>query len=144
MSEVKIFEYYNGVYPINVYVCIDNRLDLICNKFKDSEGRDLVLDEFTKSKDVQAFVVPNVTFKKSGEGGMLIVFKRKSAMYASVMAHEAFHAASMILDLMGVTYNVGDTNEAFAYLIGWIVGCCEDVKNHKPKKREENGEEDKD
>lgn len=140
MSDIKIFEYYNGVYPVNVYICIDGRLDLICNKFKDSEGNDLVLDEFTKSKDVQAFVVPNVTYKETGDGGMLVVFKRKSAMYASVMAHEAFHAASMILDLVGVTYHPGDTNETFAYLIGWVVSCCEDAKKYKENKNTEEDE----
>lgn len=40
----------------------------------------------------------------------------------NVAAHEALHAASGILDYSGVSLT-RDTEEAYAYMIGWITEC---------------------
>lgn len=44
-------------------------------------------------------------------------------------AHEGFHAAYFMLEV-GVKIPLSDTSdEAWAYLIGWIAECIDDFKN---------------
>ncbi len=52
-----------------------------------------------------------------------IIFNKKPT--AKLAAHEAFHAAVMMLDV-GVHIPLNEsTEEAYAYLIGWIADCID-------------------
>lgn len=53
-----------------------------------------------------------------------IIFNKKPTF--KVIVHEAFHAAMMMLDY-GLNIPLGDeTEEVYAYLIGWVGECIED------------------
>lgn len=63
-------------------------------------------------------------------GGMLIRFENKEAMTPSHIAHEAIHAADDVYYFIGTHPDVTN-NEPYAYLVGYIVECCEQVMNLK-------------
>ena len=65
-------------------------------------------------------------------GGVLIRFSTKACMTPMMMAHEAVHAAVDICDYIGGQINL-ESQEYFAYLVGWIVECCDDVKKSTKK-----------
>lgn len=39
-------------------------------------------------------------------------------------AHESFHIADLMLDMVGMEYQHESGNEHVAYLVGWAMGCC--------------------
>jgi hypothetical protein len=56
-----------------------------------------------------------------------ILFNKKPT--AKLMAHEALHAAVMMLDV-GCNIPLNDsTEEAYAYMIGWITDCIDKFRN---------------
>lgn len=95
--------------------------------FQNEDGS--ALTDTSMSNYVAGFEMGNVVLKENGELGVLIMFKSKSEMNVSVVAHESFHAASDMADILGLSFHSGESNEAMAYLISWIVKCCEEVKN---------------
>ena len=50
-----------------------------------------------------------------------------------VVAHEALHTTLFILDYIGSEITV-DNSEPAAYLLQWVVRCCEEVKLGKTEK----------
>ena len=46
------------------------------------------------------------------------------------LAHEAFHAADMVAEYVGIEYKEGSGNEAVAYLVSWFTGFILDEINH--------------
>jgi hypothetical protein len=75
----------------------------------------------------------NVINKKTNENGVLIVFRKRNYMTSSTVAHESFHAMDNIASWLSIEFIDGAANEALAYLIGWIVDCCYQVKTNKFK-----------
>ena len=63
--------------------------------------------------------------------GSLVVFRSKQEMTPKVMAHEAVHVMNSFMDVLGIERAEEGTNEHLAYLMGWIVGCMDDVKTGK-------------
>lgn len=54
----------------------------------------------------------------------------KKDMDINTITHEASHVAIDIFTELGIEIN--DSNqEAFAYFIGWVAKCCEQVKKLK-------------
>ena len=70
-----------------------------------------------------------------------IIFNKKPT--AKLATHEAFHAVVMMLDV-GVHIPLNEsTEEAYAYLIGWIADCIDkfvkETDNYERKKRAVQG-----
>lgn len=87
--------------------------DYFGNRFKDEEGY---------------YGITYRTADKDNKGGVLIRFDGKEdSMSPSSMIHEAIHAAGHICKYVGIVADF-DNDEAFAYLAGFIVKCCEEVK----------------
>lgn len=63
-------------------------------------------------------------------GGVLVRFQELKAMTPENIAHEAAHAALEIFDYCGCRIDIGN-QEPFAYLVGWVVNCIEEVRNVK-------------
>lgn len=70
--------------------------------------------------------------KPDVRGGVLIRFENKAAMTTKNIAHEAVHAALDIFDYVEARIS-SDNQEPFAYLVGWIADCCQQVKTGKVK-----------
>lgn len=66
--------------------------------------------------------------RKSGDYYAVgIVFREKPTI--QTIAHEAFHAAHNTMMFIGEDFVLDGTNEAWAYLIGWIASQIEDFVN---------------
>ena len=70
--------------------------------------------------------------KPDVRGGILIRFRSKSDMTMENIAHESVHAALEIFDYVNARIAY-DNQEPFAYLVGWIADCCQQVKQNKCK-----------
>lgn len=70
------------------------------------------------------------TSKLKSRGGILIRFKSRKGMTADTIAHEAAHAALEMFDYCGCKVDA-QNQEPYTYLVGWIAGCCEQVRTGK-------------
>lgn len=46
-------------------------------------------------------------------------------------AHESFHIADLMLDMVGMEYTHDTGNEHIAYLIGWTMGCVLEAQHYE-------------
>ena len=122
MANTEYFEYNNGIYPCPL--CIAVGKDWQNDDFDESCNR-----EFEKADNAYTF---DTTSKDVGKC-VLIRFKSKKHMSGETIAHEALHAALFILDYIGSGISVNNSEHA-AYLLQWVVRCCEQVKLGKVDK----------
>ena len=133
--ELHIHEYDNAVFPPVLFIVCDRRLDKITESFIEIDGAPLSLediDNYTPAFVYRQLVVPKE--KKDSEPGILIVFQHKKWMQEDVVAHEAFHAACLYADYLGISYEESDANESRAYLLSWVVRCCQKTRGSVNKK----------
>lgn len=52
--------------------------------------------------------------------GYIVVMRFRSDPSHGTIAHEVFHSASFVLDLVGIKLDIDKNDEAYAYLIGFI------------------------
>lgn len=129
MKKKTIFhEFHNGVYPSTVTITITNNLSSIANIYLNGDGTEIT--DLPEQCDALCFEA----VKKDGkERTDIIIFRDKKYMTVSTMAHESFHATQNLCGKYGITCHNGDNNEAFAYLLGRVVDCCEQVRTNKFK-----------
>lgn len=136
MKNLKVHSFENGIYQPRLYVVVDSRLEEISKSFKECNGSALKVDDVNDFTRAFVYGVPVLYDGDKNQGGFLIVFNSKKTMDMPTIAHEAFHAVCEYADLIGIDYVENGTNEARAYLLGWMVKCCIEVKNFK-----DNGDE---
>ena len=131
-NNIKLHEFDTVIYPRKLWIAISDRPSLVLNNFKCAE----ILKEEADYEAIDSIATVYKAVKKDNdEGGALIIFRNKKLMTIDVIAHESYHAADYILCDLGMKY-VSDTgNEQFAYLIGWIANCCNQVKTNKCEKQ---------
>ena len=122
MANTEYFEYNNGIYPCPL--CIAVGKDWQNDDFDESCNR-----EFEKADNAYTF---DTTSKDVGKC-VLIRFKSKKNMSGEIIAHEALHATMFIIDYIGDCVTV-EHQEHAAYLLQWVVRCCEQVKLGKVDK----------
>ena len=59
--------------------------------------------------------------------GVLVRFENLKSMRPDNIAHEATHSALEIFDYVDARIQY-DNQEPFAYLVGWVVKCIDEVK----------------
>ena len=79
--------------------------------------------------DYEGFV-DSVSRKSDGKLGELMWFPYVKAMPIGHICHEATHAAIDIFDDCGCRIDA-ENQEPFAYLVGWIAKCIDQVKRGK-------------
>lgn len=112
-------EYTNGLYPVSLFVGCTNYLDDIQNTFSYTDGSEI--------EDISRYCLAatiSAVKKDTNERCVVIVFRDKRNAKSSVIAHEAYHATDFMCSFLGIEYNPTGSNEAQAYLHGWIVKCC--------------------
>lgn len=136
MKNLKVHSFENGIYQPRLYVVVDNRLEEITKTFKECDDSPLKVDDINDFTRAFVYNVPVLYEGDKEQGGFLIVFNSKKVMDIPTIAHECFHAVCGYADLIGIDYEENGSNEARAYLLGWMVKCCMEVKNFK-----DNGDE---
>ena len=118
-----IHEYDPIIYPRKVWITYDATLEELNQEFPNGY---IGGDKFVEEKS--SFGSTYKTGDKENNGGVLIRFEGKEAMTSWNMAHEAVHAAACICDYIGIAAD-WDNDEAYAYLVSFIVKCCEETKS---------------
>ena len=125
---MKIHEFDPVIYPYKVWIIVDKNPSVIAENFKSYENTPIEgIEESTKG--FAAFAIP-VVRKEDPDYGVILFFRTRASMSYELVAHESSHAAKYLFAHIGA-----DTkeHEPFEFVIGWIAGCCEKVKNNKAK-----------
>lgn len=128
MNKVVFHKFSPNIYPTNIYIAVTNNQSAISDRFMYEDCKDI--DDLSVNCDALCL---SVIERDTNDFGDLIVFRKKEYMTVPTMAHESFHCAANIFRKLGISYNDDDNNEAFAYLIGYIVDCCNQVRINKFK-----------
>ena len=113
--------YANDIYPIALVISYDAE-SVDKEYYNAAEGEDEKVYIKPTSEAVTMFLTRRTHEYYAMAVG--IIFNKKPT--AKLMAHEAFHATVMMLDV-GVNIPLNNyTEEAYAYVIGWVNSCIED------------------
>lgn len=123
-KKVKIHEFSPAIYPIKLWVVISNNGEGIFERFIDAETK----KEFSPSviHDYEALTCYVQCKESPTYYGVLIITTSKKYLTVNNMAHEAVHATKFIWKHIG---EIHPGEEAEAYLVGWITGCINTVRN---------------
>ena len=120
---MKIYQFDPQIYPRNLWVSVGASVEELQEKF----GKEDIKEDLDDSYYAETYPVQQ---KETLLGGVLIRFQDLKAMTPENMAHEATHAALEIFDCCDCRIDV-ENQEPFAYLVGWIVKCIEEVRDVK-------------
>ncbi len=117
----RIYEFDPVIYPRLLWIAVNPKKEVLQEYFSDTLDTDAL-----KGKAV----VCVVSRKIDNSAGYLIVFNSKKYMDIETIAHEATHVGLDLFHELDIEYD-GLHQEAFAYFIGWVAKCCEQVKKLK-------------
>ena len=121
---MNIFEFNPQIYPRRLWVSVGASVEELQEKFGKVDIKDIDDSCYADTYSVQQ--------KEPLLGGTLIRFKELAAMTTENIAHEATHAALVIYDYIGGRIDYYN-QEPFAYIVGWVAKCCDEVKNNLQK-----------
>lgn len=124
MSKTQIHEFNPEIYPRKVWIVKGGRLEVLKDYFCKRDMSDIHFEG-----QYEGFV-DSVLRREDGMYGELIWFPKANAMPIGHIAHEATHVAVDIFDDCGCRIDA-ENQEPFAYLVGWIAKCINEVKNGK-------------
>lgn len=101
------------IYPFDLMISIDEAEDVLFKRLKkggieDSEWEGVKMSITTTARTI---MFP----------GNQTLIRLKSPLSPGIVAHEAFHAAVYILDRVGMKLQIETSDEAYAYLLNYIV-----------------------
>ena len=118
-----IYQFDPQIYPRKLWVAVGASREELQERFGDE------LKELDEGCDADTVVVQQ---KEPLLGGVLIRFENLADIRTNNIAHEATHAALVIFDFIGGRIDYYN-QEPFAYLVGWVAKCCDEVKNELQK-----------
>lgn len=116
---VVVHQFNPEIYPCLLWVVIGKDVDI----------RRFPVSTFDENSIAQTEVTNDM---ENNRNGIMIRVRKKSDLTAEVCAHEAVHAGAEIMRYVGGRVDV-DNQEPFAYLVGWIADCIDQVKKNKFK-----------
>ena len=117
-----VYQFDPQIYPRILWVATGASTEELQERFGKESIKDMSDSSYAETDCVQQ--------KEPLLGGVLVRFEDLKAMTPEIMAHEATHAALAIFDYCGCRIEI-ENQEPFAYLVGWIVKCIEEVRNVK-------------
>lgn len=110
------------IYPYKFWVIIHEDPKIIADYYETHNGEKILsIDETTRH--LKAFSMM-VQYEK--DYGTLVYFRNKESMTYELVSHECSHAAKHLFEFIGADPSA---HEPFEYVLGWMAGCCEKVKN---------------
>lgn len=119
-----IHEFDPIIYPRKLWVAVNPKKEQLYDAFDDLDYDEVLSERWN------ATAIYLVREKQLGFLGGLIVFKNKREITIENITHEATHIAMDMFTDLGIEFN-GASQEAFAYFVGWVASCCEQVKRNK-------------
>lgn len=129
MKNTEIHEFYPQIYPRRIWVVKGCNEQFIKDKFTERLGEEIVFEN-TEGNESACTVLPNVRLKSSGNYGYLVYIQ--SRLSVRDIAHESAHVATELFSEIGA-YLTPDNQEPFAYLVGWVADCINQVVTGKFK-----------
>jgi hypothetical protein len=117
----EIHEFDTVIYPRKLWIVVKPEKGQLEDVFDDLDYDEVLSERWN------ATAIYLVREKKFGLLGGLIVFKNKREITIENITHEATHIAMDMFTDLGIEFN-GASQEAFAYFVGWVASCCEQVK----------------
>lgn len=101
------------IYPFDIMVSIDEPDDILFAKLKESGVEDTEWEyvKMSSTNRGRTVIFP----------GNQTLIRLKKPLTEGVVAHEAFHATAYILDRIGMKLQIEVSDEAYAYLLNYIV-----------------------
>lgn len=124
----EIHEFDPIIYPRRLWIVVKPEKGQLEDVFDDLKYEEVSGDAYN------ATAIYLVREKQFGLLGGLIVFKNKREITIENITHEATHIAMDMFTDLGIEFN-GASQEAFAYFVGWVAECCEQVKRNKYNER---------
>ena len=112
--------YSNDIYPIALVLSYES--DSINKEYTDWDGNDITVKPIA-----QTITLPLT--RRAQYYAMAVGIFFNSNITPKLTAHEGFHAAHFMMNYIDLPLDDA-SDEAWAYLIGWIAGCIEDFKNN--------------
>lgn len=119
-------EYSTDLYPVSLFIGVGPIVEEMSETFTYANGEEL------DSLSPYALAVTVDAIKKDTEERCVVIgFRNKKFAAPSTITHEAYHATTFICDILGIEDSRLGKNEPQAYLIGWIVKCCNNALQAK-------------
>lgn len=115
---MRVYQFDPQIYPRKLWVAVGVPTEELNEKFVEE------IKDIDKSADAETWPVQQ---KEPLLGGVLVRFENLKSMLPDNIAHEATHAALEIFDYVDARIQY-DNQEPFAYLVGWVVKCIDEVK----------------
>ena len=117
-----IIDEYKTVYGFSLFVIINPDKSVMDKRFAFRQDESSIYDD--EWADYTAYAVRGAYDKSTDEDCEIIVVNKiwNSDNDVNTFAHESFHAAVDILEACHIKLS-DDTNEVFAYLIGYFTEC---------------------
>lgn len=109
----KNFIIKNRIYPFDLMISVDESDDILFKKLKSGgiEDHELTVCEMSNTNRARTIIFQS--------NQTLIRFK--TPLRHGIIAHEAFHATAYILERVGMKLEIEVSDEAYAYLLNYIV-----------------------
>jgi len=128
MEKVIVHEFDPVIYPRKVWIVVTNNPQILTDHFN------YIDDSDNSPFDTAHAFVFDCKHRVSGLKGTCICFTKKNAITFENVSHESVHIASSIFNDLGMTIGFnGGRDEHFAYLVGWVADCCNQVRTNKFK-----------
>lgn len=125
-----IHEFDPCIYPRLLWVVKGGELDEI--------RKTLEFGELSEEDKSNGAITLSAYDKENERGGFLVWFPQSKDMSrGDWIAHEASHVALGIFDYIGAEAKASDS-EPFAYLVGWVFKCIDEVRKFKDVKYASN------
>ena len=117
-----IIDKYNTVYGFNLFVILNPDKTVVDKRFVFKDDDTSIIDE--ELSEYASYTVRGAYDKTIGEYCEIIVINKlkNTSDDINTFAHESFHAAVDVLEACHIKLSE-DTNEVFAYLIGYFTEC---------------------
>lgn len=108
----------NDIYPFDIMVSVDEEQEVLAKRLIDTGQDEEFVNEIIK--------LPKNTLARSGifESNCLLLILKVNGKnrydLMSIIAHEVFHLTTLIMDRIGMKFQIGVSDEAYAYLIAKI------------------------
>ena len=125
-----IIDEYKTVYGFSLFVIINPDKSVIDKRFRFRDDDTSIIDE--EWAGYIAYTTRGTYNKLTNEDCEIIVINeiKESDEDINTFAHESFHAAVNILEACHIKLSE-DTNEVFAYLIGYFTECVNKTANKR-------------
>lgn len=125
-----IIDEYKTVYGFSLFVIINPDKSVVDKRFSFRQDESSIIDD--EQAYYTAYTVRGAYDKLANEYCEIIVINKlkNTSDDINTFAHESFHAAVDILEACHIKLS-DDTNEVFAYLIGYLTECVNKTANKR-------------